>query len=895
MSSRVGVRLGDLLARLVAHVQRQAALVLAVTAVVTLALGAYAVRNLGVNADTARMFTSGNEFRELYEDFAQVFPILDEALLVVVDGDTPYAASLAAERLGARLEARDDVFQDVFIPGEGDFFHRNALLYLSTEELEDLADHLARVQPLIAELARDGSLHGLLQALSQAVEEGGAAAPEGVDWPALLDRIDAGAQAALEGESETAWWQTVLLESFFPEDEPRRVLIVQPHLDYDRLLPGREAIQTVRAEAADLGLDEASGTRVRLTGNVALNYEEMVVLARQTATALAFSFLLVATILTVGLSSPRLIASILVTLVVGLVATAAFAAAAVGHVNLVSVAFGVLFVGLGVDFGIHLGMRYAEVIRHGGAREGAMVETVRSVGGSLVICAATTAVGFYVFLPTDFRAVAELGLISGTGMFVSLLCNLTVLPALLTVGRSAVQPDHRAWLDHIDQALSGFARRHARGVRVGAVAVGLGCAVLLPAASFDHDVVRLRDPGMESVETMNDLLADHAQSPWNIDVVAPDLRSARRIADRLEKLDVVEETVTILDFVPEHQAEKLEILADMALFLPLDPRFDPAVPRPGVEAQLELVAAFRDALREGWGSREDDPELAAAALRLASTLDEVLARARGGGSAEHVLERLEAQLVGPLPDQLRRFWKALSADTEVALQDLPEDLTDRMLAEDGRARVQVLPAVNLKDRRAMERFVGDVRGLHPDATGTAVSLLETAEGIVRSLQQALLAAVAVISLLLWFLWRRASDTLLVMGPLLLAGAMTGATSVLLQSPFNFANVVVLPLLLGIGADSGIHLVHRHRMSDTGGAEILRTSTARAILFSGLTTVASFGTLAFASHTGIASLGQLLTVGILYTLVCNLVVLPALLVWRHEAAGGDAPGVSPVRS
>jgi hypothetical protein len=423
------------------------------------------------------------------------------------------------------------------------------------------------------------------------------------------------------------------------------------------------------------------------------------------------------------------------------------------------------------------------------------------------------------------------------------------------------------------------------------VATGAGCLALLPRAEFDHDAVNLRDPSAESVQTMLELLDERTQSPWNIDVVAPDLESARAIADRVEKLDVVDHTVTILDYVPKQQEEKLEVLADLALFLPMDPSFDPAMPAPSPEAQLELLGEFRDVLREGWAATGADPELAASAARLADTLDRVLARSREE-PAEEVLGRLEAQLVGPLPDQLRRFWEALSPSEEgVTLGDLPRDLVSRMLASDGRARIQVLPAEDLHEPGAMRRFVDAVRSLYPDATGMAPSLLETADVVVRSLREALAAAAVVILLLLLFLWRRPAHALLVMAPLALAGAMTGATTVITGSPFNFANVIVLPLLLGIGADSGIHLVHRYRLAharadgEAGADDVLRTSTVRAILFSALTTIGSFGTMAFVGHQGLASLGRLLTVGIFYTVICNLVVLPAMLAGRTEREGG----------
>jgi len=880
---RLEAALGAALGRLVEAVQRHARLVLALTVVATLACGVFAATHLGVDTSVDRIFTSSREFKALYDEFAEVFPILDEALLVVVDAETPYDASRAAEALGARLKERPELFRDVFIPGEGDFFHRNALLYLSTDELEDLADQLARVQPLLAELARDGSLHGLVSALATAAEEAPDEAMDAVDWPALLDRIDAGANAALDGESEPAWWKTVFLESFFPQDQPRRVLIVQPVLDYGALMPGRAPVLAVRDAAAELGLDGSHGTSVRLTGNVALGYEEMPLLLKQGTVALCFSIVLVSLILSVGLSSPRLILSIVATLLVGLVATAAFAAATVVRLNMISVAFGVLFVGLGVDFGIHLGMRYAEAIRHGFSRAGAMPETARSIGGSLVVCAATTAVGFFVFIPTDFRAVAELGLIAGTGMFISLFCNLTVLPALLTLRENVVEPDHRVWLDRFDEGLASFSVRHARAIRRAALATGLVCAVLLPRVEFDHDVVSLRDPSAESVETMIDLLDERTQSPWNIDVLAPDLQSARALAARIEKLDVVDHTVTILDYVPPQQEEKLEILADLALFLPIHPRFDPAVPPASPEAQLALLADFRDVLRQGWGSSRDDPELAASADRLADTIDRILERAHEEPPGA-VLGRLEAQLVGPLPDQLRRFWEALSPSEDgVTLGDLPHDLASRMIAPDGRARIQVLPKEDLHDPKAMRRFVEAVRTVDPEATGMAVSLVDTADVVVKSLREALGAAAVMILLLLLFLWRSPSDALLVMTPLALAAAMTGATTVVMGSPFNFANVIVIPLLLGIGVDSGIHIVHRADVGTENEGGLLGTTTARAIFYSASTTVASFGALAFSSHRGISSLGVMLFCGLVFMLVSTLVVLPALIEGRKSSS------------
>jgi predicted RND superfamily exporter protein len=250
--------------------------------------------------------------------------------------------------------------------------------------------------------------------------------PEAIgDMSAVFDSLSIAAAAVLEGRPRAISWTELLIERSLPSDRARRLIVLDPNYDYERLLPGRRAMLAVRAAAAELGLDEQAGVDVRITGNVALNTEEMVVVAWQSAYAAGGCFLLVGAVLFVALRSWRVAIAILAALLVGLVGTAAFAALVVGKLNVVSVAFAVLFIGLGVDFGIHLGLRYGEDVAR------ALAETCRSVGGSLILCACTTAIGFYVFIPTDYRAVAELGLISGTGMLISLFSSLTVLPAIL--------------------------------------------------------------------------------------------------------------------------------------------------------------------------------------------------------------------------------------------------------------------------------------------------------------------------------------------------------------------------------------------------------------------------------------------------------------------------------
>jgi hopanoid biosynthesis associated RND transporter like protein HpnN len=393
---------------------------------------------------------------------------------------------------------------------------------------------------------------------------------------------------------------------------------------------------------------------------------------------------------------------------------------------------------------------------------------------------------------------------------------------------------------------------------------------------FDYNPVNLRDPGTESVQAFNDLLARSHSSPWTLDVIAPDLDTAEQKADRLAQLGTVESAITLADYVPADQDEKLVLLEETSLFLP---PLRAEGPPPDATAQRAALARLADELEPATGDAGSDP-LGQSARRLREALQRFLSDEAAGSEARLAL--LASNVVGSLPEQLADLETALAAGP-VGLDDLPRSLVEQMLAADGRARVQVYPREDLSDALALERFVDEVAALEPEATGAAAHLVGWGRVTVGALQQALASAVVIGSLFLLLLWRRGWDTFLAFLPLALAAAFTCAVMAVIDMPFNFANVIVLPMLLGMGIDSGIHLVHRHRVKPEE-VDVLATSTARAVFFSALTTILSFASLAFVPHRGMAAIGKLLTLGVGLTLVCYVVVLPAVLEWDDRRRG-----------
>ncbi|HIJ43978.1 MAG TPA: MMPL family transporter, partial [Rhodospirillaceae bacterium] len=412
---------------------------------------------------------------------------------------------------------------------------------------------------------------------------------------------------------------------------------------------------------------------------------------------------------------------------------------------------------------------------------------------------------------------------------------------------------------------------HAGVILWGALALGLAAVVLLPQARFDFDPMNLKDPSTESVSTLFDLMNDSRTSPYSITVLAKNLDEARDLAAKLARLEQVKETITLYDYVPTGQDEKLDIIGIMGLFLSPALASRQQIPAPTMEEIKSSLEVLGVKLRLLAASAKGE---GAAAKRLLNAL-----------RAAPDFADLENRLLSSLPRRLLMLKQSLEAEP-ISIETLPESLRKRHVAADGRARVEVYPKENMKDREALARFVGAVRKLAPQASGSPVVIFEAGKVVVAAVGDAAVLAVVMISVLLAVILKSFKDVVLVFMPLLLAVLLTIATSVLLGLSFNYANVIVLPLLFGLGVASGIHLVLRRR-NEGATAGVFGTSTPRAVVFSGLTTIGSFGTIALSGHPGTSSMGLLLAISITLTLGCTLVVLPALMVFWRGATEQEA--------
>src|SRR5882724_9678548 len=786
---------------------RSAVATVVATLAVCVAAAVYAGFTLRFNTEPDALFARDLPFRVAEDEFYRLFRGEADVIVVVVDGPSTASAERAADRLAMALSSASGLFISVRQPTGGDFFKRNGLLYAPLGDLQALSETLVDAQPLLGTLSTDPSARGLFQLITRVFGAAAAGDVAASDFAPSVDQVASASTRSLDGAAASIDWAALFAAVGRGDMSHRAFVLAQPKLDRTALQQAGNATDYVRKTASELGLTAANGFRVRLTGSVPLSDDEFATVAEGTGIAGLLSVAMVTVLLVLALESIKLVAAVLLTLVFGFLATAGWATLAVGELNLISIAFAVMFVGIAVDFGIQFCLRFQEErYRHEDLGK-SLDMAAQTMALPLAQAAAATALGFFSFLPTADRGVADLGIIAGGGIVIAFVLTLTFLPAVLvlirpktrraSVGYQWARPVNKQLLKH---------RRWVLGIAAAATLLaGLG----LPRLVFDFDPLKLKDPKTESMATLLDLMQDPWATPNTLNVLTPSTAAAGAMAARLAALPQVRETMTILDFVPTDQTAKLAILDDLDLIL--GPTLRPTAIKP----------------------TPTDTEVANAA-------------ANARVAAKHYLDSKFA--LEPLRAAALRFTASIY-------------------------RVQVYPAGDAREIDILSRFVAAVRAVTPEAIGPPVVIYETGRIVTGAFATAAVLALFAIAVLLWATQRRIGDVAKTLMPLVLAATWTLGICALTGFPINFANIIGLPLLLGIGVTFPIYFVSVWR---TGEPALLTSPMARGMLYSALTTAAAFGSLALSKHPGTADLGILLTMALGFTLLATLIFLPALL-------------------
>ncbi len=850
-----------LFAALVGQMRRHAPLAVVLGVLLGAAASWYGVTHLGISTNTDAMFAATLPWRQRQIAWDRDFPQSRDQLVGVVDAAAPEQAEQTAADLAAALAGDPAHFISVTRPDADPYLQRNGLLFLDPAELSDLLDRTIDAQPFLGQLVADPSARGLFGALALLAigVERGQADLAGLATP--LTAFHHALAAAAAGHPTPLSWETLLAGKVAAQAGPYRFVLTQPRLDFAALQPGGVATAAMRADIAALPFVRDGSAHVRITGPVALADEEFGTVAEGMTAGTLGSLALITLWLVLAVHSWRLIVPILATLLLGLALTLGFAALAVGTLNLISVAFAILFVGIAVDFAIQFSVRFRDMLFAEGTLPAALDRTGREVGPEVLVAAAATACGFLAFVPTSFAGVAELGLIAGVGMIIAFVCTLLFLPAVLVLCRPRPEPSPPGF--RRGDAAEAWLGRMRRKVLAGFAALALLGAALLPVLRFDSDPLHTKNPNTEAMRTLADLMQSPLTAPYSIDILAPSLADADALAARLGRLKSVDQVLTLSSFVPQDQPAKLALIADAANILgaTLTPS-TPAAPVTPDDLRLAARTSGAEIERAAAKLAADSP------LRLIGTDLAALAAA-----PDAVVMAANAALVQFLPMQLNRLRTALEAHP-VTLADVPPAIARDWRLADGRARIQVVGSAATHGSAGLHALVAEVRAIAPDAGGSAVTIVATAATVVGAFGAAAVYALLAIAVILALALRRLGDVALVLAPLLLSSLLTALVVGAFGIRLNFANIIALPLLLGVGVSFNVYFVMNWRR---GTRRFLGSATARAIVFSALTTSTAFGSLAVSGHPGTASMGVLLLISLGCTVVATLVFEPALLL------------------
>lgn len=826
------------------------------------AAGVYSHRNFAINTDVATLISPDLDWRKREIDFEKAFPGRNDMILAVVEAPTPELAREAGAELEKRLIPQTDKFISVRQAGGGPFFDTNGLLFLPTSEVAKETSQLASAAPLFDILVDDPSLRGLTGVLEfgLAGQQRGQYSRDAMARP--LNMVAETVEKVLEKKPATFSWKELASNEPLTASDRRVLLTIRPVLDFKALEPGGAATDAIRKTAQEMDLAGKYSARVRLTGPVPIANEEFATVQEGAWENGIGTVLIVLFILWCALKSSKIIGAVFITLIIGLSVTTAVGLMLVGAFNLISIAFFVLFVGLGVDFGIQYSVRYRAERHDSDDLRGALVKAGEYSAVPLTLAAVATAAGFLSFLPTDYKGVSELGKIAGAGMLIAFVAAVTVLPALLSILNppGEAEPLGFKFLAPVDR----FLDRN----RVAVVASTIGVAVLgLPLLyflHFDFNPINLRNPKVESIATYLDLRRDPNTGTNAVEVLASSPAAAKDIEARLNKLPEVARTISLDSFIPEDQPAKLAIIRKAAASL--DSILKPTArgTPPTDEENIAALKGSAESLRKTAG--DDKGPGSVAARRLADALSKL------ADADKAMRETAETVFISPLNvalDQVRSLLKA----QPVTVKTLPPDILDDWKSADGRTRIEVQPKGDPNDNDTLRKFAGAVLKVQPDAIGGPISILKSGDTIVSAFIQAGGWALLSIAILLWIVLRRIGDVLLTLVPLILAGVLTLEICVIIGLPMNFANIIALPVLLGIGVAFKIYYVTAWR---NGQTDLLQSSLTRAIFFSAMTTATAFGSLWLSSHPGTSSMGKLLALSLVTTLAAAVLFQPALM-------------------
>ena len=888
-------------------------LVIVVGAVISaVAAGAWTATSLGYKVSRIDLLDPKSDYNKLWIDYIQEFGEDDDAV-VVVEGPTRDSVVRVLEELSREVAKDGERFHSVLHEVDLSKIRAKGLHYLSPADLTEIDRFIEQTEPILAGGWTHLKVASMVGGLAGRMVAGGpaVAGPDhmksdqtkpdqtkgGLEEPPLasLERYSESLLAGLEAGRRPAdaggagyvspWPRMPESLSTLRDLSSQHLLAKEGRLGFVLLrlakvkdgFAGASAATDELRRLIKLVAARHAGVTIGLTGLPVMEDDEMRTSQQSMIWASGLSLTAVIIVIIAGFGGVRHALMANGVLIVGMAWAFAWATASVGHLNILSVTFTVTMIGVGIDYGTYYIGRYLEMRRRGLCCEDALLDSSASVGPGILTGAITTAVAFFSAALTSFVGVAELGMIAGGGILLCCAAELLVLPAVVALIDRGPLGSRIPTPVPVHQWLAPLAR-HPRFVALAGMAATMAVASGFHELNYDHNLLNMQAEGLESVAVEKKLLTECDQSVWYALSIADSREELLARKKQLTKLATVERIDEIASLLPVDEELKRPLIERIQGRLAGLPERPPEIPIDRLDGLGETLAwAQGEAAKRPGG------------LRTAWHLERARETLRRMGPNEcfQSLAAFQQQSAGDLLTRLH----ALSAVADPAspkLDDLPPSLVDRFVGQNGRHLLKIYGRGDIWNFASLERFVKEVRSVDPRATGNPLQAYEASLEMKRSYEQAAIYSLVLILGVLWLDFRSITNSLLAALPLVLGMAQTLGLMGLVGIDLNPANLIGIPLILGIAVDYGVHIVHDSL--ERPGSYRISASTANSVLVDALTTILGFGALMVASHKGLESLGRVLTLGVTTCTLTSLIVLPAVLALVRP--GGSAAEDTP---
>ena len=827
---------------------------------------------------------------EMYEKYRHEFEDFDGMMVVVADKD-PENMKGFTDSFVNKLRQYPQDFLKIFHRIDTKYFRTKGLLYLDHEELVDLGNKIESHENFLEDVNASPGLNQLVKSINTEISAGmvdslltgfigGEDSEEEKDETAdlsLLINLEQQMLAHLKGETTyRSPWNSFLTDSeksiaedgyLVSEDEKLMFILIVPNEDNKAATAIPDSIGFLR-DLIEETRAQFPGIEVGLTGEDVIAADEMdttqvdVQKASQIALAgIALLFILAYR----GVVKPLLA---IFALVIALCWSMGWTTLAVGHLNILTIVFTTILIGLGIDFGIHILERYKEERTAGDDVLQALQKTVQGTGRGNFAGAVTTAMAFGGMILTDFVGIAELGKISGGGILLCMISMILLLPALITVEEKITKPRYLPKRsDRKGRLLEKFFKNYRAIIFVSMILFVLSLLSLRTVA-FDYNILNLQAHGTEAVKYEMKVIETAGRSAWSVAVLADSLEETRKKHKALEKLSTVGNVESIISTLPEEQEKKIETIKELAPLLS-----DLEVETDLVPVSYARLIKTMKRVRFKLQGKEDKGGVTKARKLAQSFLDE--SEKVDVEVAEKRLNSFSEKLFADYRGKIADLKKNVSA-SPVIVEDMPENLRERYISRNGVYLINVYPSVDVWDIDKRNKFVKQLKQVDPNATGNAIHMFESTRLMKDGYVYGGIYAMAAIFIYLLCSFGNLRGTLVVLLPVAVGSAWTVGIMDLIDVSFNLANLVILPLIIGIGVVNGVHIVHRYREETDRNINVLSRSTGQGVVLSSLTTIIGFGSLMVADHQGVHSLGLVLSLGVGCCLIASITVLPSIL-------------------